>query len=477
MNLSQMIWILILNTSLLTAATQRVVSPVKAVALDSTHSKGMAGVKVQLMVKRNLLTSYEEIGTGITDHNGAFIFPEYRGEKFNWLGLIFSWQPAHAPERHLLFELKLEKASKNEKGQVMDPKTPYASYVLDGVYTSQCLNLFELKQNESLLEVVLHVPASYSDCENPARDFTDLAQIGKRELNKGNLNYFKFDKDRQMGAQFYQNMKNTPENQPLNDPMVVNYVNQMVQRLTKASDMPDLQYTVTVLDADVMNAFALPGGFIFVYRGLMEQTESEAELAGVLAHEIAHVTSRHGTEGVTSAINKMLLATTLGEVAAHNMKGEDQWLIELAKVAIFAGTQFWVMGGTRKREAEADYLGVQYAWKAGYDPNGIASLFARWATQRDSKQTRLDQFFSDHPNDLNRVEDVQNTIGYFFPPYSKTYSDSTDYRKVKARLAQLPPPKASGQAAANSLFSSFKQANEKVIFDTMQGYFLEEQKN
>lgn len=467
--------LLLLCSTVVFAGGSRLTPDITAIALDGTFKNRMPQVHVVMMVKRNLMSSYTEVAAGQTNTEGLYHFPAYRGKKFHWVALSFSWKPQFAPERHLLFEMKLKKGNKGSDGLQMTPKTTYGSFDLDGFYTSDCSNLFEMRSSAEGIEVVLHVPQSYADCKNPVKDRINLAEIGTRDLNETNLNYFDFNKDVQMGAQFYQSMNATPENRPLRDPLVVGYINDMVNRLVKASDMPQLKFTVTVLDADIMNAFALPGGFIFVYRGLIEKTETESELAGVLAHEIGHVCSRHGTEGVTSAINKMLIATTLGEIAAHNMKGEDRWLVDLARVAIFSGTQFWVLGGTRKREAEADFLGTEYAWKAGYDPGGMASLFSRWAEQREGKQTRLDQFFSDHPNDLNRVKSIQEQIGYFMPPRQGEYHSSTEYQQVKARLQQLPPPVTAGATAANAIFSSFQQTNENLILQTMEGYFSGQQ--
>jgi predicted Zn-dependent protease len=235
--------------------------------------------------------------------------------------------------------------------------------------------------------------------------------------------------------------------------MVQTYVQNLVERIGKASDMPDLKFTVQVIDADVLNAFALPGGYVFVYRGLIEASENESELAGVLSHEIAHVTSRHGTEGMTSAIAKVVGATILGGIAANKLGGDDVLVKSLISGVVMTGTQFWILGGTRKREAEADHLGAEYAWRAGYDPRGLGDFFKTLSASRDAKQTRMDQFFSDHPNDEERVKANARDTGYFLPPKSDLIVSSAEYTAVKARLKGMAPSQASGEIAADALFS------------------------
>lgn len=462
---------LLLSSHAVMAAKPRVVPAFTVKTMDSQTGQPMQGVTVALLVKRNMFTSYDPVIQVETDGNGRASIASHSDKRIGWCALLLLWAPPGLPERHLIYEIDLQKGRKVDGRVLMEPGKSRASYVLDGSPQGNCANLFTSTVSDHQIDLVAHLPRTYLECEDLGVDHARVDQIGQRDINKGTLNYYNFEADRRMGGQFFNQLSSTGENPPLKDPLVVHYVEDLVTRIARASDMPNLDFTVTVIDADVMNAFAVPGGYIFVYRGLIEQTETEAELAGVIAHEIAHVTSRHGTEGVTSAINKVVLATLVGEYASKELKGKKPWLRELAQITVMGGTQFWIIGGTRKREAEADFLGAQYAYRAGFDPHGIATLFERWSQQRGKEQTRLDQLFSDHPNDMARVQHVAETAGFFLPPRGDLIVSSESYHAVKAHLKQLPRPVVKGKAAADALFSSFKNTNESILYGEIEAYF------
>lgn len=129
--------------------------------------------------------------------------------------------------------------------------------------------------------------------------------------------------------------------------------------------------------------------------------------------------------------------------------------------------------GHQENEAEADKLGAQYAWKAGYDPHGIATLFQRWADNK-GKQSRLDKLFSDHPSDEDRVAATLREIDYFLPPKQNLIVSSPEYLAVKKQLQKLPPPKQSGEIAGNALFGAFTRVNENILSHEL-GSWLDDQ--
>jgi len=432
-----------------------------------------ASVQVTMWSRKVYRQSYKKIGETAVDINGRAHFDSQRVKKFGWYALSFTWTPNGLPERRITYEIRMKQGKRVKGGRAIKASTQKSFYQTEDLGGGDCGSLFNYEIRDGILHVEFSMPETYSACEKSGRAIADVASIGQRNINDGKYNYYKFGDDQRMGLDFYNQLSKSDDNPPLKDARVTSYVRNLVNRIGKASDMPDLEYNVTVIDADVLNAFAVPGGYLWVYRGLIENTETEAELVGVLAHEIAHITSRHGTEGMTSTINKMVLGTVLGEVAASQTK--DDKTAALVQNILAGGTQAWIIGGTRKAEAEADRLGAQYAWRAGYDPDGMATLFQRWSTKKGN-QTRLDEFFSDHPNDLTRVANVRRDIGYFLPTGKKLITSSRAYTDIKRRLAKMRPPKVRGEAAGQALFSTFASLNERVLTNEIGAYMAAEEK-
>ncbi|CAM2010870.1 M48 family metallopeptidase [Acanthopleuribacter pedis] len=437
-------------------------------------------VEVRLAQRRGFTLNYKTIAVGQSDQRGRVFFPSQKLKNARWLVLTFIWHPPGLAERVLVYEIGTRKGEKSPRGRLLRTDKQKSGYVLGtGLPQGDCNNLFSIEEQgnsaDKTWRIRLKPARSYSDCQELGDPIDRYADIGKRNINKGNLNLYKFDDDVRMGKQFFQQLEATPENPPLRDPYINEYIETMVQRIGKNSDMPDLDYTVTVIDADVLNAFAVPGGYVFVYRGLLEDVETEAELAGVLAHEIAHVTGRHGTEGVTSAIGKVTLGMIAGQVVAEQAKDQEALVQQVVAGLIGAGTQFWIVGGTRTREAEADKLGAQYAARAGYDPRGIATLFDRWSKKKGKPQTRIDTLFSDHPSDGERVAAVTRDVAYFIPVTDDMVTSSKAFHAMKRRLKQLPPSQAQGQAAGNALFSTFQRVNQEIIGREIGLHFEQQQ--
>ncbi|HKS96407.1 MAG TPA: M48 family metallopeptidase, partial [Terriglobia bacterium] len=200
------------------------------------------------------------------------------------------------------------------------------------------------------------------------------------------------------------------------------------QNLVRNSDA-QVPFTIKVIDSDEVNAFALPGGFFYVNSGLILAADNEAELAGVMAHEIAHVAACHA--------------------ARENTRGQ---LINLASIPlIFVGGPIGYAGYeaaglalpmtflkfSRDFESEADYLGVEYMYKAGYDPNAFTTFFEKMEAMEKHKPGAIAKAFSTHPQTPDRLEKTQQEIDALLPPENQYKLDTSDFENAKARLAQL----------------------------------------
>ena len=194
------------------------------------------------------------------------------------------------------------------------------------------------------------------------------------------------------------------------DEALQRYVDQLGARLVEVSDIPDLDFTFTVLNSDLPNAFALPGGYVYVTRGLLALAENEAEIAGVVGHEIGHVAARHAAQRQTQATGAGILAT-LGTIGAAILGGETA--AELAHQVGGLGAEAWVAGYSRDQELEADDLGLGYMAEAGYDPRAMATFLGKLDQETDLRRRLAGEaaeaglsWFSTHPRTLDRVERV-----------------------------------------------------------------------
>ena len=256
----------------------------------------------------------------------------------------------------------------------------------------------------------------------------DPAQIGKRNINGGSDKFFGWlggskEREAQIGRQLA--MEVEQQSKMVEDPVITEYVNRVGQNIVLHSDAK-IPFTIKVIDSDEVNAFALPGGYFFVNKGLILAAENESELAGVMAHEIAHVAARHAMEnqGKGQFINWAMLGGIIfgGGVLStvlQNAGGFGQLL---------AGLKF-----TRGAEEEADRLGVQYLYAAGYDPLGMASMFEKLASQNKKKPGSLGKLFTTHPHSLDRRDKSLALVGRF--PENEEYVISTsEFNRVRARL-------------------------------------------
>src|SRR6516162_8447375 len=226
----------------------------------------------------------------------------------------------------------------------------------------------------------------------------DPYQIGNRDVGKG-VNFYSVEKEIALGKQMAQEVER--QARAIDDPVIGEYINRVGQNLVRNSDAR-VPFTIKVLDSEEVNAFALPGGFFFVNSGLILKADSEAELAGVMAHEIAHVAARHGTKQATKGelIN-------IASIPLIFMGGWTGYAIRQgAGLAIPLGFLQFTQGAER----EADYLGLQYMYKAGYDPTAFVDFFEKIQTLEKKKPGTLAKVFSTHPMTDNRIKAAQDEI-------------------------------------------------------------------
>lgn len=260
--------------------------------------------------------------------------------------------------------------------------------------------------------------------ESNKKKSKDPDAIGDRNVS-GKVNFYSLEKEIALGKQLAQQVER--QSKVINDPVIAEYVNRVGQNLVRNSDAK-VPFTIKVIEDPTVNAFALPGGFFFVQSGLILKADTEAELAGVMAHEIAHVAARHATRQATRGEIAQLATIPLifmGGAAAYGIYQASGLLVPLTFLKF-----------SRGQEAEADYLGVQYMYKTGYDPTGFVDFFEKIQTLEKRKPGTVSKLFSTHPPTDDRIKKSQQEISDLKarPEYVVTTSEFND---VKARLAML----------------------------------------
>jgi beta-barrel assembly-enhancing protease len=252
----------------------------------------------------------------------------------------------------------------------------------------------------------------------------DVDAIGNRHV--GGLDWYSTETDIKIGKTYAQQIEQSMKF--INDPVVTEYVNRIGQNLVRNSDAK-VPFTIKVVDSDEINAMALPGGFFYVNSGLILAADNEAELAGVMAHEIAHLALRHGTRGQTRADIANIMSIPLIFVGG----GIGYAAREVAGI----GLPMTFLKFSRGFEAEADYFGVQYMYKAGYDPNEFVNFFEKIQAQEKKKPGSLSKAFATHPQTPDRIEKTQEEIAKILPPRDQYIETTSEFNDVKARLAAI----------------------------------------
>jgi predicted Zn-dependent protease len=256
---------------------------------------------------------------------------------------------------------------------------------------------------------------------------------------KAGFNLFSPQQDVEVGKE---NSAQIDKQLPLvKDPEALRYVNSLGKKLASYAPNNNSEYAwqFKIVNSTEINAFALPGGFIYVNRGAIEAAEDEAQLAGVLAHESGHVVMRHGTHMATQALPLELLIGLLG--SGQTLAGQ------LARAGIGFGVNSLMLHNSRSAESQADEVGTYILYQAEYDPRAMVQFFQ--IIERKYPQRTL-QFFSDHPNPENRIKDVDAEIAKLGPPRG-TKTDRPEFEAIKRRLAAMPaPPKGQGVPKASA---------------------------
>jgi predicted Zn-dependent protease len=243
----------------------------------------------------------------------------------------------------------------------------------------------------------------------------DPNQIGNRDVGKC-LNLYSIDKEMAWGKQLADEVAR--ESKIDDDPILGEFVNRVGQNLARNADAK-VPFSFRVIEGDAVNAFALPGGFVFVYTGLLKMASEEDEFAGALAHEIAHVAARH----MTCQATKQQIAGLIGAIPGG-------WAGMAARQVIPVS----FLSFTRHYESEADYLGVQYMYAAGYDPQGAVSIFEKLESLQKTKPGAVARVFATHPMDSERIDKTEKEIQAILPARPEYVVTTSEYREVRDRL-------------------------------------------
>ena len=253
----------------------------------------------------------------------------------------------------------------------------------------------------------------------------DPNEIGNRDVGKG-VNFYSIEKEIALGKGLAQEVERQAK--IIDDPIIAEYVNRVGQNLVRNSDS-EVPFIIKVIDDEIVNAFALPGGFFFVNSGLVLKADSEAELAGVMAHEIAHVAARHGTRQDTRGQIANLASIPLIFMGGWTGYGIRQ----AAQLAIPLG----FLTFSRGFEKEADNLGLQYMYKTGYDPVAFVDFFEKIQAMEKKKKGTIGQLFSTHPMTDDRIQNAQENIQTHLDPRPEYVVTTSEFNRVKARLTML----------------------------------------
>jgi predicted Zn-dependent protease len=253
----------------------------------------------------------------------------------------------------------------------------------------------------------------------------DPEEIGNRDVGKG-VNFYSIEKEIALGKQLAQEVERQAK--IVDDPVIAEYVNRVGQNLVRNSDAK-VPFTIKVVDAEEINAFALPGGFFFVNTGVLLNADSEAELAGVMAHEIAHVAARHGTRQATRG-----QIINYASIPLIFMGGWTGYAIRQgAGLAIPLG----FLTFSRGFETEADYLGLQYMYKSGYDPTAFVDFFEKIQSKEKKKPGTMSKIFSSHPMTDDRIKTSQKTIQEILKAKPEYVVTTSEFNDVKTRLMTM----------------------------------------
>jgi predicted Zn-dependent protease len=267
------------------------------------------------------------------------------------------------------------------------------------------------------LVLLLAVSASFASDKKK-----DPAEIGNRDVGKG-LNFYSIEKEIALGQQLALEVEKQAK--MVDDMIVGEYINRLGQNLVRNSDAK-MPVTFKVIDDDSVNAFTLPGGHVFVNSGLIRVAETEAELAGAMAHEIGHVAARHITRQETRA--------QLANIATTPLILLGGWTGYAVRQAAGVGIPMTFLSFSRAFEGEADLLGLEYMYKAGYDPTASIDIFERIEALQKTKPGLVAKIFSTHPMTLDRIRDAQKNINEILPNKPEYVVNTSEFNEMRGRV-------------------------------------------
>jgi beta-barrel assembly-enhancing protease len=253
----------------------------------------------------------------------------------------------------------------------------------------------------------------------------DPAEIGNRKV-AGGPNFYSIEKELALGRQLALEVERQAK--LLEDPIVGEYINRLVQNLARHSDVT-FPVSVKIIESDQPNAFTLPGGHMFIDTGLIRLTESEAELAATLSHELGHVAARHATRQATQS--------TIANIATIPLAILGGPAGILARSAATVAMPMSFLKFSRVFETEADLLGLQYMYEAGYDPSASVDIFERLESLEKKKPGTIAQLFNTHPMTSDRIQKAQKNIRITLPPRDEYVINTSDYEDVRSRLGEI----------------------------------------
>ncbi len=264
----------------------------------------------------------------------------------------------------------------------------------------------------------------------------DPNEIGSRNVSKG-VNLYSIEREMALGKQLALEVEKQAK--VIEDPIIAEYLNRLGQNLVRHSDVT-FPVSFKMIESEEINAFTLPGGFIFVNSAILKLSDNEAELASVLAHELGHAAARHATRQATreQVINLSAIPLSVfGGIAGLAVR-------QLA--GITAPMAFFHF--SRAFESEADQLGIQYLWKAGYDPNASVDMFERVESTERKRPGAVSKLFRTHPQTAERIEKTQKDIEQLLPQRSEYTVNTSEYEDVRSRLYEITKPKVSDKDAS-----------------------------
>lgn len=274
-----------------------------------------------------------------------------------------------------------------------------------------------------LVAITMTAPNIFAGGKDPKKD---PDEIGSRDVGKG-VNFYSLEKEMALGKQLAADVERQAK--IITDPVIAEYVNRVGQNLVRNSDAK-VPFTIKVVDSEDVNAFALPGGYFFVNSGLILKADNEAELAGVMSHEIAHVAARHGTRQATRGEIANLATIPLvfmgGGWATYGIYQAANIMIPVTFLKFSRGF-----------ESEADMLGLEYMYKAGYDPTAFVDFFEKIETLEKRKPGTMSKVFSTHPPTDDRIRNAQKNIQELLKSKPEYLVTTSEFNDVKARLLAM----------------------------------------